>query len=155
EPLVPHDVRKAIETLPQAQIPLVRQYMTRRIVAVHEADGSQPAKDSWILGEVFGTLGKATDAVRLDMLRGLDEAYAGRRSVTAPANWNECYAALAKSTNQSVRDEAVELAVLFGDREQMAHLEQVVLKQVSTNVDARRRAVALLTAKREPEFGRK
>ena len=52
EPLVPRNARKAIEMLPSVQIPLVRQFIARRIVAVR--DGALPAKHAWMLDELIG-----------------------------------------------------------------------------------------------------
>ncbi|HEX5105548.1 MAG TPA: PVC-type heme-binding CxxCH protein, partial [Pirellulaceae bacterium] len=99
EPLVPHNVRKAIEMLPQVKIPLVRQYMTRRIVAVYEDGGAEKGSAAWVLDELLRTLAGADDAVRGDMLRGLADVYRGRKSVVTPAAWNACYAALEESPN--------------------------------------------------------
>ena len=43
EPLVPRNVRKSIELIPKIQIPLVRQYVARRVVAVREGDAGGSA----------------------------------------------------------------------------------------------------------------
>src|SRR6185369_11574951 len=40
EPLVPHNVRKSIELIPKIQIPLVRQYIARRLVSIREGDSA-------------------------------------------------------------------------------------------------------------------
>src|SRR6185369_10696133 len=40
EPLVPRNVRKSIELIPRIQIPLVRQYIARRLVSIREGDDS-------------------------------------------------------------------------------------------------------------------
>ncbi|HEY2414454.1 MAG TPA: PVC-type heme-binding CxxCH protein [Pirellulaceae bacterium] len=49
EPLVPRNVRKSIELIPKIQIPLVRQYVVRRLVAVREGEdarGQEPGARS-------------------------------------------------------------------------------------------------------------
>jgi putative membrane-bound dehydrogenase-like protein len=155
EPLVPWNVRKAIEMLPSVQISLVRQYMARRIVAVREGDGAAPASSAWVLDELLRALASASDPVRLDILQGLKDAYRGRRTVAAPATWRTVYAAIAVSTNQQVREGADELGVLYGDRDLIARLEERLFSQPAAGVVARRRALELLAARQEPGFGTK
>ncbi len=190
EPLVPRNVRRSIELIPQIQIPLVRQYIARRVVAVREgeapgdpravgnalrgvpptaADGvnaptnspnpqstirnpQSPSSSAWMIDELLKTLAAANDSIRLDILRGLKEAYRGRRAVAESGNWRNVYIELAKSENQHVRDDASELGVLFGDRRLIVELEQSLTKFPRPDVVARRRAIELLTAKREPAF---
>jgi putative membrane-bound dehydrogenase-like protein len=152
EPLVPRNVRKSIDLIPQIQIPLVRQYIARRVVAVREGEGAPPASSAWMIDELFKTLAAAADTIRLDILRGLKEAYRGRRSVPEPASWRNVYIELAKSENRQVRDDVKELGVLFGDRRLIVELEESLTKYPRPDAVARRRAVELLTAKREPAF---
>src|SRR5439155_4977992 len=126
EPLVPRNVRKSIELIPQIQIPLVRQYIARRVVAVREGDGAppdeaatggrglSPSSSAWMLEELLKTLSASNDVIRLDILRGLKEAYRGRRGVPEPGSWRNVYIEVARSENQHVRDDAKELGVLFG-----------------------------------------
>jgi putative membrane-bound dehydrogenase-like protein len=153
EPLVPRNVRKSIELLPSVQIPLVRQFMTRRIVAVREGDGAPPASSAWMLDELMRSLAAADDAVRIDILHGLKDAYRGRRTVAAPASWNVTYSTLAKSDNRQVREDADEVGVIYGDRELIAKLQGSLFAQPRPAIDARRRALELLTARHEPSFG--
>jgi putative membrane-bound dehydrogenase-like protein len=153
EPLVPRNARKAIEMLPRVHIPLVRQYIARRVVATREGDGtSPPASNAWMLDELLRALAAASDAVRLDMLQGLKEAYAGRRGVDPPATWNSVYATLADSRNAQVREDAKELGVLFGDRTLIAELQASLFRQPRLDLAARRRALELLATKHEPVF---
>lgn len=60
-------------------------------------------------------------AVQLDVLRGMHEALAGRRPAT-PTGWPEAYRKLVKSPSSEVRDKAMQLAVVFGDKEAIAAL---------------------------------
>jgi putative membrane-bound dehydrogenase-like protein len=153
EPLVPRNVRKAIELLPSIQIPLVRQYITRRIVAVREGDGASPTSSAWMLDELLRALAANNDTVRLDMLRGLHEAYQGRRAVAAPASWKSTYAALSASANEKVRSDADELGVMYGDRELIARLEETLVRQPRPSIAIRRRALDLLAARHEANLG--
>ena len=155
EPLAPADPRQAIALLGNSKIPLVRQYLTRRLVAVHEGDGKARASAAWVLDEIVRLLATTPDvAVRLDILRGLEDVYRGRRTVAAPAGWDGFYALLAQSKDAEIRDKAVALAVLFGDKKQLARLEDMVMRRTRADDEQRRRALELLVTKRDPAFGK-
>ena len=93
EPLVAADPRQAIALLPEVKIPLVRQFITRRLVAVHEGDGKPNASNAWVIGELIKSLvasdlpASQADALREDVLTGLLEVYRGRRKVDPPPGW--------------------------------------------------------------------
>jgi putative heme-binding domain-containing protein len=162
EPLVPRNVRKSIEFIPKIQIPLVRQYIARRLVAVREGDdgpkaatsgrGLPPTSSAWILEELMKTLAAASDPIRLDMLRGLQEAYRGRRTVAAPAAWRNTYLTLSNSESADVRESATELGVIYGDRQLISVLEDQLLHQPQLEAAIRRRGLELLATKHEPTF---
>src|SRR5207247_998266 len=139
--------------LPNVQIPLVRQFLARRIVAVREGDGAPPGSSAWMLDELMRTLASAEDPVRIDILHGLKDAYRGRRTVAAPASWKTAYAALAKSESRHVREDANELGVVYGNRDLIARLQQSLFAQPRPGIESRRRALELLTARHEPSFG--
>jgi putative heme-binding domain-containing protein len=110
--------------------------------------------NAWVLDELFRAFATGDDALRLDVLKGLEDVYRGRRSVTPPPGWKDYHAALAASESADVRDRALELAVLFGDERQLQRLEGMVLKRERADLAQRRRALALLVAKRDPAFGK-
>jgi hypothetical protein len=60
------------------------------------------------------------DAVRRDVLRGMVEALQGRRGLAAPRGWSDAYRKLAASVDTEVREKAMVLAVLFGDKQAIA-----------------------------------
>jgi putative heme-binding domain-containing protein len=153
EPLAAADPRRAIGLLPQVTTPLVRQLLTRRIVAVHEGDGQPNPSNAWIMDELLKTLATADDAVRRDILLGLQQTYRGRREMPAPRDWAVFAAALGKSDNPEVRDLASELSVLYGDTREIARLEAIVMKRERAAPPERRRALELLVARRDPAFG--
>jgi putative heme-binding domain-containing protein len=155
EPLAARLPRKAIELAAGGEIPLVREYLARRIVSVYEAAGGERGSSAWILDELLKAAAAGSDAVREDLLRGVAASYRGRRDVAAPKEWRDYYARLAESGNPVVREQALELAVLFGDRGSLAKLDDVLMRRVPASVDERRRALALLATRRDPEFGRR
>jgi putative membrane-bound dehydrogenase-like protein len=182
EPLVPRNVRKSIELIPKIQIPLVRQYIARRLVAVREGDDTQarsasegkaastrknakssagaspsqtvaaPTSSAWILDELLKTLAASPDPVRLDILHGLQDAYRGRRTVAAPVSWRNTYVTLSKSENAEVREDAKELGVVYGDRMLISLLEDELLHQPQLDTAIRRRGLELLATKHEPNL---
>lgn len=155
EPLAGRSPRKAIELVATAKAPLIREYLSRRLIAVYESAGAERGSSAWILDElVSAAAASGDDGVRGDILRGIVGSYRGRRSVTAPREWRSGYAKLAGSENAEVREQAWELAVLFGDRATIAELEDVLLKRVRATSQQRRRALALLSSRRDLEFGR-
>ena len=141
EPLVPHNPQKAIEMLPQVQIPLVREYIARRLVGVSEGDGAAAASGASILDELAADCWPpSSDAVRLDILRGLKEAYRGQRNVATPAAWRNTYTALSGSENNQVREDAKELGVLYGDRLLIALLQEGFARRPRPDLAWKRRA---------------
>jgi putative membrane-bound dehydrogenase-like protein len=154
EPLVARTPRKAIELLAQTQIPLVRQYLARRIISVYEAAGGERGSSAWMLDELHRVLGTSDDLAREDILRGMFDSFRGRRSAPRPAHWPDHYRVLVNSPRQAVREGALELAVLYGDQEAIRTLTDVVLKRTPASAASRRRALALLVTRRDPELGR-
>jgi putative heme-binding domain-containing protein len=147
EPLVPQEARKAIELLPQVKVPLVRQHLTRRIVAVHEGAGPPNASTTWILDELYRTLRGAEAEVQRDMLLGLREVYRGRRDLAVPAGWRDAYQAVLQKNDSRAVETAQELAVQFGDTQVIWALG----KQLAENPGDERqqlRALALLHSRR-------
>jgi putative heme-binding domain-containing protein len=155
EPMAARLPRRAIELAAAAEIPLIREYLARRIVSVYETAGGERGSSAWILDELLRAAAAGRDAVREDLLRGVAASYRGRRNVAAPKEWRDYYARLAESKNPSVREQSLELAVLFGDRGSLGKLEDVLMKRMRASTEERRRALALLTARRDPEFGRR
>jgi putative membrane-bound dehydrogenase-like protein len=152
EPLVPQDLRRAIEWIPRVQIPLVRQYLTRRVVAALEEQKGAAGTNDEILSALVEQLRGASDAVRIDMLAGLREAYRGRRGMKAPANWWDCYAALAKSQSGAVRDQAEEVSVLFGDSLVIKELIESFQRHPKPDLASRQRRLHLLAGQRVASF---
>ncbi len=117
EPLVTSDTPRALRLAAKAKIPLVRQYIARRL-----AVGADPVA----LVALVGAVRKADDATREDFLQGIHQALGGRRRVAAPAGWSELSRDLAASQNSAVRRQAMLLSLIFGERQAVAELEQIV-----------------------------
>jgi putative heme-binding domain-containing protein len=85
------------------------------------------------------------------VLNGLLEALKGRRQVQMPARWQETFARLARSTDTEVRNQALALAVTFGDQNAFAELRRLLADR---NEDSARRSNALnaLLGARDPKL---
>jgi putative heme-binding domain-containing protein len=124
EPLVPADPGRAIKLLANARIPLVREYIARRLAAL-PATPSQPLPGLPPLVELL----RRTDDPLLDrdILRGISEALRGRRQAPLPKDWPGLYPRLAESPYPEVREKAVSLAVVFGDEQATVTLRKIVV----------------------------
>jgi putative membrane-bound dehydrogenase-like protein len=158
EPLVASDPRQAIAALPDVGIPLIRQFMTRRLVAVHEGDGQPNASNAWVIDELMKTLvasklpAKEADALREDVLTGLLDVYRGRRKVEPPPGWSSLKEALlVKRSIGRPSELAGALGVVYGDRDVIRRQMSVVGTR-SAPLEMRVRAAELLSGRREPEF---
>ncbi|HEY7155707.1 MAG TPA: PVC-type heme-binding CxxCH protein, partial [Gemmataceae bacterium] len=132
EPLTPVNPDRAVKLLTKCRIPLVRQYIARRI-----ASSASP------LVSLVRVLDDREDTeAQLDVLRGMHEALQGRRTVTAPEGWSAVYRKLADSKNAEVREKVLQLSVLFGDPQALAVLRQ---RAADPKADAKARQSSLQT----------
>jgi putative membrane-bound dehydrogenase-like protein len=128
EPLVPQDEERAVALLAKAQVPLVREYIARRL--------ADPTR-------LLAVLARETDAaVQRDVLRGLLAALEGQGRVPMPDGWSGAYARLSRSSDPEVRGRALTLAVLFGDRQARASLYRTLRDTAGAGAE---RQDALLT----------
>lgn len=85
--------------------------------------------------------------VQKDVLRGMADALAGRRNVSAPREWSAVHKRLSASKDAEVRERVLALSVLFGDPQAMATLRQTVA-DTKADPDFRGRALQTLVDKR-------
>src|SRR4051794_16215252 len=62
-------------------------------------------------------------AAQRDVLVGMGEALAGRRSLKAPAGWDGVYRKLSASKDAEVRRRVAQLSLLFGSEEAVRDLK--------------------------------
>lgn len=86
-------------------------------------------------------------AVQRDVLRGMGEALAGRRSVKAPAGWSEVHRKLSGSDDSEVRERVLALSVVFGDPQALVALRRIA-EDTKASADTRGRALETLLDKR-------
>jgi putative membrane-bound dehydrogenase-like protein len=150
EPLVSADRDRAVALLAEAQVPIVRQYLARRIVVFGDTGTARQTPPGLV--PLVGLLGHATDpALERDVLRGLQEALAGRRQVAMPAGWQTAYPRLAESPYPEVRERAVALAVAFGDERAVTALRRLVQDR-HASTSARENALQTLVYRGRPDL---
>jgi putative membrane-bound dehydrogenase-like protein len=119
----------ALRLLAQSRIPLLRNYIARRL-----ALGGN-------LNVVTTGLNAAKGTPRQrDILQGLAEGIQGRRSVPMPAGWKEIATRLAASDDADVRQSALALSVVFGD---VAAADTLRKQAADAKLDAAARTAAL------------
>ncbi|MCE9534082.1 MAG: c-type cytochrome, partial [Planctomycetes bacterium] len=122
-----------------ARIPLLRQYMGRRLV-----DDAIARGDKGDLDDFTTILGDANDPSRVDFLMGAREGLRGRKSMKMPKGWAEVQARLKESTNATVREQAMLLALVFGDPQALADLRKTLLTTTRPVAERQAALVALL-----------
>lgn len=122
EPLAPADPARALRLATAARIPLVREYLARRVV-----DDAGAKKDKGDLTPLVAALAGAPEAVQLDLLKGAREALRGRKGLKMPDGWSELYGRLTKSDNAALREHAVVVALVLGDPQALLDLRKVAV----------------------------
>lgn len=139
EPLCAVDPAKALKIAADGKIPFVFQCAARRVGAL----GTPEAFD--LLTKSLAEA-KAEDQ-RVAYFRGLQEGAKGKRTLPMPKGWSAAFEALMKSPDSAVRQQALGLAAVFGDKSALATLRKV-LGDAGAAVPARLAALtALVDAK--------
>jgi putative membrane-bound dehydrogenase-like protein len=150
EPLLAADGRRALKLALKAQLPLVRQYVARRLAEGIPAEIER--QSSTALSPLVAALGEADRAdVQWDLLRGTLEAIEGRRLVLAPPEWPAVHAKLKGSSRTELRDDLTLLSLLFGDAETYAALRRTTMSK-SADVSERQRALDALVRQKDQEL---
>ena len=142
EPVVTSDPARALRLAAKAKIPLVRQYIARRLAA-----GADPVA----LVRLVTAIGIADDAAREDFLAGIHQALGGRRRVAAPAGWSDLSRQLATSANPAIRRLSMLLSLVFGDRQAVDDLKAIVADARADSA-VRSEAVAALAQSKVAEL---
>jgi putative heme-binding domain-containing protein len=124
--------------------------MWRWLVAVIVVTFAGPVRAEG-LAPLVRVLASSEDVeVQRDVLRGMHEALAGRRSVKAPAGWSAVYRKLSASKDAEVREKALVLSVLFGDPLALAVL-RMTAGDPKAALPARTTALQTLVEKRDAD----
>ncbi|VTT96410.1 membrane-bound dehydrogenase domain-containing protein : Putative membrane-bound dehydrogenase OS=Singulisphaera acidiphila (strain ATCC BAA-1392 / DSM 18658 / VKM B-2454 / MOB10) GN=Sinac_5736 PE=4 SV=1: Cytochrom_C [Gemmataceae bacterium] len=146
EPLVPANPAKALDLAAKAEVPLVRWFVARRL-----ADHASTQGDKGDLTPLVAALAKVEVAVQADWLAGAREGLRGRKALPMPAGWPAVYAKLRDSADRATRENAMALAVVFGDPQALADL-RTIARNTSAAAAERVAALETLIAKRVPDL---
>jgi putative membrane-bound dehydrogenase-like protein len=145
EPIVSEYPTKAIRLAQLSGIPLVREYIARRL-------GEELAKpDDRVDTLLRTTAGLAPDA-QADVLRGLLAALQGWHDAPKPRAWDGLRAKLAKSSTPPLLTLARQIGVIFRDANALAELRRTAL-QSGGDPEERCSALQQLIQARAPGLG--
>lgn len=118
EPLCAQDPTKGLQIAAGGKIPFVFQSAARRVGALGTPDA---------LDLLTKALAEAkTDDHRIAYFRGLQEGARGKRTLPMPKDWSAAFEALMKLPDGAVRQQALGLAAVFGDKGALATLRKVL-----------------------------
>ncbi len=138
EPLIHDNSGGLVRLAVQTRIPLVAQHIGRRVASA--------AKGKTDLEDLVQATSNAATTHRAELLAGVIEGLAGRRSVPMPTAWPASYATLRDSRDSVVLEKSTELALIFDDPTALTLLQTAAADQ-SENHAARNRAIIALVAK--------
>ncbi|QJW97742.1 PVC-type heme-binding CxxCH protein [Frigoriglobus tundricola] len=142
EPLCAADPAKALKIAADGKIPFVFQCAARRVGAI----GTPEAFDL-----LTKSLAEAkTEEQRIVYFRGLQEGARGKRNLPTPKDWTAAFELLKKSPDAGVRNQALGLAVTFGDKSALALL-RTVLADAKADTAARLAALTALVDAKDTE----
>lgn len=143
EPLVPLDPTRALKLAAATQVPIVQQYLFRRLASL----GTVASRDV-LIEHVLAS--NDSDRQRT-VLAGLSSALAGQRRVEMPKRWPEAASKLASSDDARLKSLASSLSVTFGDPAAFASLRKTLMDRKAT-ADQRQAALAALSGAKDAEL---
>lgn len=144
EPAVPRDRKRALALVRSSQIPLVRQYVSRRLTEDIETDGET-------VNALVELAAGSNAAVAQDVLAGMAEALSGWSSAPLPAAWKSAAGKLASSGSAAIAKHVQELGVVFGDGRAADELRKIVFDG-NAEAGARQRALRVLLSGTPPDL---
>src|SRR5207249_3373706 len=118
EPLAAVDARRALQLAAESKVPMLN-LMVRRI-------GSAGTPEA--LAGLVDFISETDDSGKqLIVLDGINQALRGRKQVEMPAKWKNAYSKLMASNDSNIRNQALTLAVTFGDRSAFEQLRALLV----------------------------
>lgn len=143
EPLVDLDRPRFIALAGKAELPIVARHIGRRVAEL--------SKDEASLAAVVKLLGTTKGESQLELLTGIIEGLAGRRTVPMPETWPAAYVSLKEVRSEPLHEKSLQLALIFDDPLAVRELrEQVVDQKVTAAV--RNRALKSLVARKAKDL---
>lgn len=140
EPLVTLDPARAMRLVQSSQLPQLKQFIVRRAAA-----------DAVALNTVLDQLAGWPAELQQMALEQINQALEGRVNVAQPESWRTAYEVLSRSSESSIRDQALRLAVAFGDQRAFPALRGL-LADGKRPVPERQKALEILVKGRDKEL---
>ncbi len=143
EPLAAADPAAGMKLVESAQVPLVKQYLIRRLSQLATPEAVALLADKLV----------RTDdaAAQLAMLKEINEGLKGTRQLPMPETWRKTYDKLMKSGQGEIRSQTLALALTFRDPAAFAPARQLVLDAALAG-PLREEALAALVKARDSEL---
>ncbi len=135
EPLVAANPAKMLDQLEAIKIPLVRQNFIRRYVLLPHKDEADA------LFQITRWLDRPDQQIKLDILKGLTDAYADRATAKPLPKWETVNYIVGQSAEARELGDA--LSVKFGDPTKIKQMKERILSK-GESADARSSAIRLL-----------
>ena len=129
EPAIADRVGELLRVATESQIPVVREFIARRIADMKDAP----------LDEIVKAALNANEQVAYDLLRGMLASLSPRGSHAPPASWDQLDMRLKEAESDDLRSVGSQLSLLFGKKEVIAELRAAVMND-SVDADKRRDA---------------
>jgi putative membrane-bound dehydrogenase-like protein len=139
EPLVEWNPAEAAAVLDAARVPLVRQYLVRRL-----AQFASPEALALLVKRIDG---KKVDAQR-ELLEQMNVGLQGKRQLAMPEGWSAVYDRLLKTGDPQIDSLATAMALTFGDKRAFGRLERT-LADTKADPRARQEGLAALVKERD------
>lgn len=145
-PLVEAEPRRAIELAEAAGLGQVRRLVARRAAEVALESAAEQRRA--VLDALIAAAATAHQRGQtLDLLLGVVDTLQVRRQVDMPSSWPELFARLMQSQDSALREAAIWLAVIFGDRQAIAALREEARDPQRSAAERGRMVAALAQAK--------
>lgn len=142
EAIAPAHPDQALALIEATRAPKLRQYLVRRLTGEIE-------QNPVIVDAIVRTLTRHADqGYQAAVLTGMAEALRGWRKAPPPESWPQV-AHLGSSEDQTLRELATELSVVFGDGRAMDDL-RLAAEDETNPIDERRNAIRVLSEARAP-----
>lgn len=147
EPLVAEDPARAIDLLSTSNLPIVREFLVRRIVSL-----TTPANELPQLTALVDVLADSSEPQQqLDIVRGMYAGLEGRRNVGMPTTWPAVADRLGQSPELGLREKTMQLSVIFGDPQVLASLRELIADS-RANPQTREAAIAAMVQDHDQEL---
>ncbi|MDA0283155.1 MAG: c-type cytochrome [Planctomycetota bacterium] len=146
EPALLLNSTEAIEFARSSRLPLVREFVARRMTEEIERKPEAVAQLVELLGD-----GSASELARHDILHGMTDALRGWRKAPQPDNWRAIAMTFDKSSHSDNRRLVRELSLVFGDGRALDEL-RTIARNGDTPLEERRSAIRALVLARDEKI---